>query len=132
MLREHVCVEDFVLTNLYVFIPFLSSSLSTWQCKYCTTVNTLQLVLCETCDRPRLSSSAPSLQEEPSQPSTISGWPAFFVFFVTFSNLNGPSVLLDILKYQGSFKLTNKHVNMNIIVLILVFCALLLSIRVAV
>uniref|UniRef100_A0A8C1QU50 RBR-type E3 ubiquitin transferase n=1 Tax=Cyprinus carpio TaxID=7962 RepID=A0A8C1QU50_CYPCA len=52
----------------------LSSSLSTWQCSYCTTVNTMQQVLCETCDRPRLSSAAPSLQEEQSQPSTISEW----------------------------------------------------------
>lgn len=71
-LREHVCVEDFV-KQICVFNSFLSSSLSTWQCKYCTTVNTMQQVLCETCERPRLSSSAPSLQEEPSQPSTISG-----------------------------------------------------------
>ncbi|XP_051984117.1 E3 ubiquitin-protein ligase RNF31-like [Xyrauchen texanus] len=52
----------------------LSSSLSTWQCSYCTTVNTMQQVLCETCDRPRLSSAAPSVQQEPSQPSTISEW----------------------------------------------------------
>ncbi|KAI7809639.1 E3 ubiquitin-protein ligase RNF31 isoform X2 [Triplophysa rosa] len=52
----------------------LSSSLSTWQCLYCTTVNTMQQVLCETCERPRLSSAAPSVQEEPSQPSTISEW----------------------------------------------------------
>lgn len=52
----------------------LSSSLSTWQCSYCTTVNTMQHVLCETCERPRLSSAAPSVQEEPSQPSTISEW----------------------------------------------------------
>ncbi|TRY84124.1 hypothetical protein DNTS_026030 [Danionella cerebrum] len=51
----------------------LSSSLSTWQCSYCTTVNTMQQVLCETCDRPRLSSAA-SLHEEPSQPSAISEW----------------------------------------------------------
>uniref|UniRef100_A0A671PWH3 E3 ubiquitin-protein ligase RNF31-like n=1 Tax=Sinocyclocheilus anshuiensis TaxID=1608454 RepID=A0A671PWH3_9TELE len=50
------------------------SSLSAWQCSYCTTVNTVQQVLCENCDRPRLSSAAPSLQEEPSQPSTISEW----------------------------------------------------------
>uniref|UniRef100_A0A673MGN5 E3 ubiquitin-protein ligase RNF31-like n=1 Tax=Sinocyclocheilus rhinocerous TaxID=307959 RepID=A0A673MGN5_9TELE len=53
---------------------FFSSSLSTWQCSYCTTVNSMQQVLCETCDRPRLSSAAPSLQEEQSQPSTISEW----------------------------------------------------------
>ncbi len=71
--RIYLC-REFYSTYLYVFISFFfSSSLSTWQCSYCTTVNTIQQVLCETCDRPRLSSAAPSLQEEQSQPSTISG-----------------------------------------------------------
>ncbi|XP_076838037.1 E3 ubiquitin-protein ligase RNF31 [Brachyhypopomus gauderio] len=51
-----------------------SASLATWQCSYCTTVNSLQQVLCETCERPRLASAAPSVQEEPLQPTTITEW----------------------------------------------------------
>ncbi|KAK1790163.1 hypothetical protein P4O66_014085 [Electrophorus voltai] len=51
-----------------------SAALATWQCSYCTTVNTLQQVLCETCERPRLAPAAPSVQEEPLQPPTITEW----------------------------------------------------------
>ncbi|XP_066512786.1 E3 ubiquitin-protein ligase RNF31-like isoform X1 [Hoplias malabaricus] len=52
----------------------ISASLATWQCSYCTTVNTMKQVLCETCERPRLATAAPSVQEEPQQPSTITEW----------------------------------------------------------
>ncbi|KAG9278422.1 E3 ubiquitin-protein ligase RNF31 isoform X1 [Astyanax mexicanus] len=52
----------------------ISASLATWQCSYCTTVNTMKQVLCETCERPRLATGAPSMQEEPQQPSTITEW----------------------------------------------------------
>ncbi|XP_053507578.1 E3 ubiquitin-protein ligase RNF31 isoform X2 [Ictalurus furcatus] len=52
----------------------LSGSLATWHCSYCTTVNTLQQVLCNTCERPRLASTAPVVQEDPPQPSTITEW----------------------------------------------------------
>ncbi|XP_062843999.1 E3 ubiquitin-protein ligase RNF31 isoform X2 [Trichomycterus rosablanca] len=55
--------------------PSKRSSLATWQCSYCTTVNTMQEVLCNTCERPRLAAAAPSsLQPEPSQPSTVTEW----------------------------------------------------------
>ncbi|KAI5093130.1 E3 ubiquitin-protein ligase RNF31 [Silurus meridionalis] len=52
----------------------LSASLATWLCSYCTTVNTMQQVLCNTCERPRLAAAAPAVQEDPPQPSTITEW----------------------------------------------------------
>ncbi|KAL7842869.1 hypothetical protein SRHO_G00245580 [Serrasalmus rhombeus] len=52
----------------------VSASLATWQCS-CTTVNTMQQVLCDTCERPRLAAAAvPTMHEEPQQPSTITEW----------------------------------------------------------
>lgn len=58
--RAHACVPR-------------SVSLATWHCSYCTTVNTMQQVLCNTCERPRLAAAAPLVQEDPPQPSTITG-----------------------------------------------------------
>ncbi|XP_060761598.1 E3 ubiquitin-protein ligase RNF31 [Neoarius graeffei] len=52
-----------------------SPSPTTWHCSYCTTVNTLQQVLCNTCERPRLAATTPPVvQEDPPQPSTITEW----------------------------------------------------------
>ncbi|KAM3860391.1 E3 ubiquitin-protein ligase RNF31-like [Diretmus argenteus] len=49
-----------------------SPSLSPWECGHCTTVNEMRAVLCVTCERPRLATSASSAQEDPvpSSPST--------------------------------------------------------------
>ncbi|XP_012683447.2 E3 ubiquitin-protein ligase RNF31 isoform X2 [Clupea harengus] len=56
----------------------ISVSLSSWQCVHCTTLNRLQEVLCGTCERPRLASTATAAtsapQEELLQPSTITEW----------------------------------------------------------
>ncbi|KAL2097582.1 hypothetical protein ACEWY4_006789 [Coilia grayii] len=51
----------------------ISASLSSWQCVHCTTYNTMQEVLCGTCERPRLASTAPAASSNPqeAQPSTI-------------------------------------------------------------
>uniref|UniRef100_A0A8C6SMK5 RBR-type E3 ubiquitin transferase n=1 Tax=Neogobius melanostomus TaxID=47308 RepID=A0A8C6SMK5_9GOBI len=41
------------------------SSLSSWECGYCTTVNELRAILCFTCERPRLSAGPSSIQDAP-------------------------------------------------------------------
>uniref|UniRef100_A0A8C7Y1W6 RBR-type E3 ubiquitin transferase n=1 Tax=Oryzias sinensis TaxID=183150 RepID=A0A8C7Y1W6_9TELE len=40
-----------------------SSSPSSWECAHCTTVNDMRAVLCTTCDRPRLATAAPIVQD---------------------------------------------------------------------
>ncbi|XP_062375630.1 E3 ubiquitin-protein ligase RNF31 isoform X1 [Sardina pilchardus] len=57
----------------------ISSSLASWQCVHCTTLNRMQEVLCGTCERPRLAATAPaaaatSAPQEEMQPSTITEW----------------------------------------------------------
>uniref|UniRef100_A0A8C9W943 Ring finger protein 31 n=1 Tax=Scleropages formosus TaxID=113540 RepID=A0A8C9W943_SCLFO len=49
-------------------------SVSSWECSYCTTVNGVQAVLCETCDRPRLAGTTPPVPEESLQLSTVAEW----------------------------------------------------------
>uniref|UniRef100_A0A8D3CDA5 RBR-type E3 ubiquitin transferase n=1 Tax=Scophthalmus maximus TaxID=52904 RepID=A0A8D3CDA5_SCOMX len=48
------------------------SSSSTWSCLHCTKVNSIQDVLCEECERPRLESISSKADE--SQPATITEW----------------------------------------------------------
>uniref|UniRef100_A0A8C2WDA1 RBR-type E3 ubiquitin transferase n=1 Tax=Cyclopterus lumpus TaxID=8103 RepID=A0A8C2WDA1_CYCLU len=48
-----------------------SQSSSTWRCLHCTKVNSLQDVLCEECERPRLELISSKADE--SQPATITG-----------------------------------------------------------
>ncbi|XP_054870374.1 E3 ubiquitin-protein ligase RNF31-like isoform X2 [Amphiprion ocellaris] len=45
---------------------------STWRCLHCTKVNSVQDVLCEECERPRLEST--SFKADECQPATISEW----------------------------------------------------------
>ncbi|XP_023680999.1 E3 ubiquitin-protein ligase RNF31-like isoform X1 [Paramormyrops kingsleyae] len=52
----------------------MRSSLSSWECTYCTTVNEVQAVLCGTCDRPRLASAASTVLEDSLQASIVSEW----------------------------------------------------------
>ncbi|XP_024135802.1 E3 ubiquitin-protein ligase RNF31 isoform X1 [Oryzias melastigma] len=40
-----------------------SSSPSSWECAHCTTVNEMRAVLCTTCERPRLATAAPAVQD---------------------------------------------------------------------
>ncbi|XP_036377331.1 E3 ubiquitin-protein ligase RNF31-like [Megalops cyprinoides] len=63
-----------VFTTPAVPQPPISRSLSTWQCATCTTINEVKAVLCSSCERPRLISAAPAVQEEPAQPATITEW----------------------------------------------------------
>uniref|UniRef100_A0A673XZW6 E3 ubiquitin-protein ligase RNF31-like n=1 Tax=Salmo trutta TaxID=8032 RepID=A0A673XZW6_SALTR len=48
-------------------------SLLSWHCTHCTRVNSIQDILCEMCERPRLASSGPAKDEFP-QPFTITEW----------------------------------------------------------
>uniref|UniRef100_A0A3B4ZLF3 E3 ubiquitin-protein ligase RNF31-like n=1 Tax=Stegastes partitus TaxID=144197 RepID=A0A3B4ZLF3_9TELE len=50
---------------------FLCSRSSTWCCLYCTKVNSVQFVLCEDCEHPRLEPA--SFKANDCQPATISG-----------------------------------------------------------
>nr|XP_023865712.1 E3 ubiquitin-protein ligase RNF31 isoform X1 [Salvelinus alpinus]XP_023865713.1 E3 ubiquitin-protein ligase RNF31 isoform X1 [Salvelinus alpinus] len=50
-----------------------SSSLPSWHCTHCTRVNSIQDILCEMCERPRLASSGPA-KDEFAQPFTITEW----------------------------------------------------------
>ncbi|XP_051809284.1 E3 ubiquitin-protein ligase RNF31-like isoform X4 [Acanthochromis polyacanthus] len=45
---------------------------STWRCLHCTKVNSVQDVLCEQCERPRLEST--SFKGDECQPATVSEW----------------------------------------------------------
>ncbi|XP_075935014.1 E3 ubiquitin-protein ligase RNF31 [Anarhichas minor] len=49
-----------------------SQSSSTWRCLHCTKVNSIQDVLCEECERPRLELI--SCKADESQPATITEW----------------------------------------------------------
>uniref|UniRef100_A0A671VKD6 Potassium voltage-gated channel subfamily B member 2-like n=1 Tax=Sparus aurata TaxID=8175 RepID=A0A671VKD6_SPAAU len=49
-----------------------SHSSSTWRCLHCTKVNSVQDVLCEECERPRIESVSSKADE--SQPATITEW----------------------------------------------------------
>uniref|UniRef100_UPI003AADA360 E3 ubiquitin-protein ligase RNF31 n=1 Tax=Centroberyx gerrardi TaxID=166262 RepID=UPI003AADA360 len=49
-----------------------SHSSSSWRCLHCTKVNSIQDVLCEVCERPRLASASSTADE--SQPATITEW----------------------------------------------------------
>ncbi|KAL0966083.1 hypothetical protein UPYG_G00290670 [Umbra pygmaea] len=49
------------------------SNPSAWHCTHCTRVNSLHDVLCETCERPRLATSA-SAKDDSSQPPPITEW----------------------------------------------------------
>uniref|UniRef100_A0A8P4K078 RBR-type E3 ubiquitin transferase n=1 Tax=Dicentrarchus labrax TaxID=13489 RepID=A0A8P4K078_DICLA len=49
-----------------------SNSSSTWRCLHCTKVNSVQDVVCEECERPRMESISSKADE--SQPATISEW----------------------------------------------------------
>lgn len=90
---QHLCVEcdrlyhshparaNHKRTPLASSKPFksISASLSTWQCVHCTTLNRMQEVLCEMCERPRLASvstvtTSPSREELQQQASTITEW----------------------------------------------------------
>ncbi|XP_046883121.1 E3 ubiquitin-protein ligase RNF31 [Hypomesus transpacificus] len=51
-----------------------SSSQSSWRCVHCTTINSLQDVLCEACGRPRLACTGPAASEDATQPPNITEW----------------------------------------------------------
>ncbi|XP_067109257.1 E3 ubiquitin-protein ligase RNF31 isoform X2 [Osmerus mordax] len=52
----------------------LHSSQSSWRCVHCTTINSLQDVLCEACERPRLACTGPAASEDATQPPNITEW----------------------------------------------------------
>ncbi|XP_018589493.1 E3 ubiquitin-protein ligase RNF31 isoform X2 [Scleropages formosus] len=51
-----------------------SSSLTLWQCIYCTTVNEARTVFCMSCERTRSSGTLSAALEEPLQLSTFTEW----------------------------------------------------------
>ncbi|XP_014868890.1 PREDICTED: E3 ubiquitin-protein ligase RNF31 [Poecilia mexicana] len=62
-------------TNLAVAAAAASSlSLSTWECAHCTTVNEMRVVLCTTCDRPRLATPAIAGQDGSGPTSQNTEW----------------------------------------------------------
>ncbi|XP_063075121.1 E3 ubiquitin-protein ligase RNF31 [Engraulis encrasicolus] len=52
----------------------ISASLSSWQCVHCTTHNIMQEVLCNTCERPRLASTAPTPSPAPAPAPAATKW----------------------------------------------------------
>ena len=58
-------------TTVYCLCMSPCFSSSTWRCLHCTKVNSVQDVLCEECERPRIESISSKADE--SQPATITG-----------------------------------------------------------